>query len=257
MGNQLVADENGVAVVLENGRLAYNSKGADSLETQYNTMTTPNGRQFVVVLSDGTKVWLNSASSLRYPTVFTGNERKVQITGEAYFEVAKDAGKPFRVAVNGKAEIEVLGTHFNIKGYGNEEIIKTTLLEGAVKISMSANAASPNSKQNAVVLKPGQQAQLNQSIGQQQNIKVSDDVDVSSVMAWKDGLFNFEGMHLKEVMKQLERWYDIEVVYEGAVSDIEFYGELSRNNSLDKILEAFKDAELKFRLEGRKLVVLE
>ncbi|ANE53195.1 FecR family protein [Flavisolibacter tropicus] len=245
LGGGVVAYQNGMAVVLEKGQLTYDANGLNNAETVFNTMTTPKGRHFMLMLQDGTKVWLNSASSLRYPTSFTGSERKVFITGEAYFEVAKDATKPFRVMVNGKAEVEVIGTHFNINAYEDESILKTTLLEGAVKISPSVLSTS------AVVLKPGQQAQLIQA-----QINVVDDVNVSSVVAWKDGLFNFENMSLSEVMKQLERWYDIEVVFEGAVPDVEFYGELSRTNTLTEILEAFKEADIKFRLEGRKLVIL-
>ena len=254
LGNGLVANQNGVAVVLKNGQLAYDVSGQASGETVYNTMHTPKGRQFALVLPDGSRVWLNSASSLRYPTVFGGSERKVEISGEAYFEVAKDASKPFRVSVNDKAEIEVVGTHFNVNAYEGENSIKTTLLEGTVSMATGMND-SPSS----VVLKPGQQAELDATEGAgpaAQSIKVVDDVDLSSVMAWKDGLFNFEGMELTEVMKQLERWYDIEVDYEGAVPDVEFYGELSRSNTLAQILDAFKDAEIRCRLEGRKLVVL-
>lgn len=253
LGNGLVANQNGVAVVLKNGQLAYDVSGRASGETVYNTMSTPRGRQFMLVLPDGTRVWLNSASSLRYPTVFAGPERKVETSGEAYFEVAKDASKPFRVSVTGKAEIEVVGTHFNVNAYEGETSIKTTLLEGAVTV-----AAAMNRPPSSVVLKPGQQAQLDaEGAGPAApSIKVVDDVDLSRVMAWKDGLFNFEGLPLTEVMKQLERWYDIEVVYEGAVPDVEFYGELSRSNTLAQILDAFKDAEIRCRLEGRKLVVL-
>jgi transmembrane sensor len=259
LGNGVVAHQNGAAVVLENGQLAYEKNGPANGETVYNTMTTPKGRQFMLVLPDGTRVWLNSASSLRYPTAFSDADRKVTVTGEVYFEVAKDASKPFRVAVNGVAEIEVLGTHFNINAYDNEAAIKTTLLEGAVKVSAALRSAGPDNQSLSVVLKPGQQAQLAQAEGaslSRQQIKVVDDVDVSGVVAWKDGLFNFEDMPLSEVMKQLERWYDIDVIYEGTVPDVEFYGELSRTNTLAEILEAFKDAEIRFRMEGRKLVVL-
>jgi transmembrane sensor len=244
-GGGVIAYQKGVAVILENGQLAYQMKGTNDSETVYNTMTTPRGRHFMLVLHDGTKVWLNAASSLRFPASFTGSERRVSVTGEAYFEVAKDAGRTFRVTVNGKAEVEVIGTHFNINAYEDKGVLKTTLLEGAV---MHSPVARP---QAAVMLKPGQQAQLT---GAQTN--VVDDVDLSGVVAWKEGLFNFEDMPLAEVMKQLERWYDIDVVYEGSVPDVEFYGELSRTNTLAGILEALKDAEIRFRMEGRKLVVL-
>jgi transmembrane sensor len=245
LGGGVVAYQNGVAVVLEKGQLAYEANGLNAAETVYNTMTTPRGRHFMLVLHDGTRVWLNSASSLRYPASFAGSERRVSITGEAYFEVVKDAARPFRITVDGKAEVEVIGTHFNINSYEDGGSLKATLLEGAIKMSP---VALP---QSAVVLKPGQQAQLSQA-----QINVVDGVDVSSVVAWKDGLFNFEDMPLTEVMKQLERWYDIDVTYEDAVPYVEFYGELSRTNTLAEILEAFKDAEIRCRLEGRKLIVL-
>jgi transmembrane sensor len=245
LGSGVVAYQNGVSVVLENGQLAYEINGSNDTETVYNTMTTPRGRYFMLVLHDGTKVWLNAASSLRYPAAFNGSERRVSISGEAYFEVAKDAARPFRIMVNGKAEVEVIGTHFNINAYDDEGDMKTTLLEGAVRLSPVARPKA------AVVLKPGQQVQLSGA-----QINVVDDVDLDRVVAWKDGLFNFEDLPLAEVMKQLERWYDIDVVYEGNVPDVEFYGELSRTNTLAGILEALKDAEIRFRMEGRKLVIV-
>jgi ferric-dicitrate binding protein FerR (iron transport regulator) len=261
MHTGVISQQSGAAVVLKSGQLAYDATDRVPGEVAYNTLSTPKGRQFQLLLPDGTRVWLNSASSLRFPTVFAGKERRVEVWGEAYFEVAKNAHKPFLVTINTKAEVKVLGTHFNINAYDNEDKIKTTLLEGSVKIT----ASQPLSALSATmaVLKPGQQAQLTQGKedglengkSAKREITVVNDVDVDKVMAWKNGLFNFEGMHLREVMKQLERWYDIDVAFEGDVPDIEFYGELSRNNTLNDVIEALKDVDVHFRVDGRRLIV--
>ncbi|MDP4261735.1 MAG: FecR domain-containing protein [Bacteroidota bacterium] len=247
IGNGLIATQNGTKVLLNDGQLTYNADRSAVAAVAYNTMTTPKGRQFQLVLPDGTKVWLNAASSVRYPTVFTGNERKVEITGEAYFEVTKNAKMPFRVKVNDQTEIEVLGTHFNVNSYTNEASINTTLLEGSVQITNSGKK---------VVIKPGQQAQVAE-LPVQPGIKILSDVDVDKVMAWKNGVFNFQDATLKEVMRQLERWYDIEVVYEKGVPDLEFMGTMGRDLSLSDVLSGLKLSEVHFRIEeGRKLIVM-
>jgi len=244
LGNGWLTTQSGTKVQLVNGQLVYEAGAAPPVAVGYNTMTTPKGRQFQLVLPDGSKVWLNAASSIRYPIVFNGAERRVEITGEAYFEVAHHASKPFRVQVNNETEIEVLGTHFNINAYDNEESINTTLLEGAVRIK--------NNKQR-IVLTPGQQAQ----VSGRQAIKVVDDVDVDKVMAWKNGVFNFNDASLQEVMRQLERWYDIEVVYEKDVPPLEFYGKMGKDLSLTAVLSGLEKSNVHFRLEeGRRLVVL-
>lgn len=240
LGNGLITTQNGAKVVLQNGQLAYDPTGNNDNEIVYNTIKTPNGREFQVRLPDGTIVWLNAASSLRYPTLFTGRERKVEITGEAYFEVAANAEMPFRVNVNNKVNIEVLGTHFNVNAYDNERSLNTTLLEGAVRVL-------------AVVLKPGQQAQ----VAEGDAVKVVSNVNLETVMAWKNGLFNFENKSLEEVMRQLERWYDLEVVYEKGIPDIKFGGEMSRDMDLAGLLKSLEASKVHFRLEeGRKLIVL-
>jgi transmembrane sensor len=253
LGNGVVATQSGTKVVLKNGQLIYDKDGSTVSEIAYNTMTTPRGRQFQLVLPDGSKVWLNAASSVRYPTVFTGSERKVEITGEAYFEVAKNAKMPFRVKVNDETEIEVLGTHFNINSYSNEASINTTLLEGSVQVYNNGEK---------VIIKPGQQAQITKDAVQSINkaayhgIKIVNDVDMEKVMAWKNGVFNFQDATLKEVMRQLERWYDIDVVYEKGVPDIEFMGKMERDLSLSDMLRGLKVSEVHFRMEeGRKLVI--
>lgn len=237
LGNGVVATQNGAAAVLKNGQLSYERSGKDQGEVVYNTMSTPRGRQFHVTLPDATVVWLNAASSIRFPTVFKGAERRVEVVGEAYFEVAKNEKIPFRVSVNGRAEIEVLGTHFNVDAYDNNKALKTTLLEGSVKV-------------NGTVIKPGEQALITNAL------RVIKNADLSKVMAWKNGLFNFEGATLEEVMQQLERWYDIEVVYEKGIPDIAFGGEMTKNISLDGLLLALEKSDIHFRLEGRKLIVL-
>lgn len=238
MGNGVVAQQNGAQVVLNNGQLAYNAAGDASTAIAYNQMTTPKGRQFQLVLPDGSKVWLNAASSIKYPTSFTGNERRVTVEGEAYFEIAANKEKPFIADVDSKASIRVLGTSFNVNAYSNESTVKTTLLEGSVKIADR-------------ILKPGQQAVLTQDA----QFTIAD-ADVAAVTAWKNGAFNFDNVPLDEVMRQLERWYDIQVVYENGIPDIRFVGKLSRNMSLSDLLSALRDVEVKFRIESnRRLIV--
>lgn len=249
IGNGLIASQKGANVLLENGQLAYNSTGENTGELAYNTMTTPKGRQFQVVLPDGTKAWLNAASSLKFPTRFSGKERRVSITGEVYFEVARQAKQPFFVKINDQAEIQVLGTSFNANAYENEAGINTTLLEGSVKIIPTLNSKNPTSN---VILKPGQQARL---INHQ--LSIVKNVDIEKVTAWKNGLFNFKGATLEDVMRQLERWYDIEVVYEKGIPNIHFGGEISRDVSLAGVIRGLEDAGVRFRIEeGRKLVVM-
>jgi transmembrane sensor len=244
LGNGLVATQNGSKIMLRNGQLLYNTGGSSAAGISYNTMTTPKGRQFQLVLPDGSKVWLNAESSIRYPVAFTGNERKVEITGEAYFEVEKNPAMPFRVKMHNETEIEVLGTHFNINSYADEASINTTLLEGSVKVF------SGNEK---VILKPGQQAQVET----QQNapIKIVKEVNLDKVMAWKNGVFDFQDATLQEVMRQLARWYDIEVVYEKGVPSLEFMGTMGRDLSLPDVLKGLKLSEVHCRIEGRKLIV--
>lgn len=234
-GNQVLR-QGTIAIHQQGGQLQYDQQGTET-SVSYNTLSTPRGGQFQIILPDGTKVWLNAASSLRYPTAFTGSERKVEITGEAYFEVAKNAAMPFRVKISQEATVEVLGTHFNINAYADEAAIRTTLLEGKIKVM-------------DVVLNPGEQAQITTGI------QINRHVDTSAVMAWRYGLFNFEGQNLKEVMRQLSRWYDIEVIYEGTVPDIVFGGKMLRNINLSQLLKILEDAEVHFTLEeGRKLII--
>lgn len=238
----IVAKENGTEIELKEGTVSYNA--AKYQAVGMNTMTTPRGRQFQVLLPDGTKVWLNAASSLTYPTAFTGNNRTVALTGEAYFEVARNKAKPFKVKLNEQTEVEVLGTHFNVNAYQEEGKIKATLLEGSVRVK---------ALKHTQVLAPGQQAQIMEG---KNEIKIARNVNVEYVMAWKNGLFNFDGASLKEVMNQLARWYNIEVVYPNGVPDMYFGGEMSRNLNLSEVLMGLQDARVQFRIEDNKKLIV-
>jgi len=226
-------------VKLTDGQVAYSVKGASDKDIMWNTLSTPPGGQYQITLPDGTRVWLNAASSITYPAAFVSENREVKMTGEVYFEVAKNKEKPFIVDINGRSAAQVLGTSFNINAYANERAIKTTLLEGSVKVS-------------SVILNPGQQAIVSSS-GQQPKIT---DADLGQILAWKNGLFNFNGLDLHEVMRQLERWYDIKVQYQGRVSNVIFRGEMYRNVNLSDVLEVLQKMGVKFRLEDKTLTVL-
>lgn len=242
MGNGQVIEDQGARINIEKGSLSYEATHAPG--TVYNTISTPVARQFKLVLPDQSVVWLNAGSSIKYPTAFTGKTREVEMTGEAYFEVAKDAKKPFRVRVNNQLNVEVLGTHFNVNAYEDEEAIKTTLLEGLVKVS---------SKQSEL-LKPGEQAELSRANSQ---LTTHNSPNVNQVVAWKNGIFNFDGLETKEVMRQLARWYDVQVVYEPGVTSHKFYGEIGRNLNLAQVLEGLKLSGVNCRIEeGKKLRVL-
>lgn len=242
LGNGVVANQSGVQVLLQNGQLTYDGS---SKETVYNTITTPKGRQFRLQLPDGSKVWLNAASSVKYPTTFAGKERGVELEGEAYFEVAQNASLPFKVKVGDATEVEVLGTSFNINSYKDEAAIRTTLLDGAVRL---------NAYQQSQTLKPGQQAVVKPAKAQ---LEVVNNADLDKVMAWKNGLFNFEDASLEEVMRQLERWYDIEVTYAKGIPAIRFGGEINRQNTLQDVLQILEKSNVHFRFEdSRKLVVI-
>ncbi|MGN7721651.1 FecR family protein [Chitinophaga sp. 22620] len=242
-GNGVLAQQGNMKIVKQaNGQLAYEQAGQGQEEVLFNTMRTPRGGEYRLTLPDGSRVWLNAASSVTYPTAFTGESREVSITGEAYFEVAKQAGKPFRVKA-GAMSVEVLGTHFNINAYTEEKTVKTTLLEGAVKIAASGKEA---------LLKPGQQAGL-QGNG---SLNVKDNVNLDEVVAWKNGLFQFNDADMPAVMRQLENWYDVKVIYEGEVPERSFGGAMQRSLPLTDVLKILEENNVKFRLEGRNLIVM-
>jgi ferric-dicitrate binding protein FerR (iron transport regulator) len=209
----------------------------------YNTLGTPRGGQYRLMLPDGSKVWLNAISSIRYPAAFTGKERVVEITGEAYFEVAKDATHPFKVLVhNGDMEISVLGTHFNVNAYNDEPIIKTTLVEGSVKVTRD--------KQTAVI-KPGEQTELNSSGA----LKIIHDADIDEAVAWRNGLFEFQDADLQSILRQVMRWYDVEVDYQGNIPERFFTAIISRDKTLTGVLEILKLSDIDYKLDGKKLVI--
>lgn len=248
--NGLLSQQGGIKVQkLDNGLLAYSINGklvTENDQAFYNTITTPRGGQYQVTLSDGTKVWLNAASSIHFPVVFTGSERKVEITGEAYFEVAKNKAMPFKVTA-GSSEVEVLGTHFNINSYTDEPSIKTTLLEGMVKVTVPVLGAS----QSAEFLQPGQQAAINK----QGRISVIKNADLEEAVAWKNGRFQFKSADLKSILRQISRWYDADIEYKGNV-DMHFSGQLPRNDNVNKVFEKLAlTGEVNFMVEGKKIIV--
>ena len=267
LGNGIIATQNGAKVVLSTGALSYDQNGNAAAEIIYNTMHTPKGRQFQLVLPDGTRVWLNAASSIKYPTQFAGNERRVEITGEAYFEVVKNTQMPFIVKVPPSfggagggpgGEVKVLGTHFNINAYEDEDAVKTTLLEGSVSVTPAIGPAlrreqSAMEAERAVILKPGEQAVLARA---NSPLTIDHSPDIQQVMAWKNGLFNFNGYDIKAVMREIGRWYDLDIVYEAEPEPEEVMGELQRNLTLSQVMKILQKIHVKYRIEGRQLVVL-
>lgn len=251
MGNGVIAEQQGAALTLHNGQLEYRTgKGADAAES-YNTLVTPKGRQFRIVLPDGTLAWLNAASSIRYPVSFAKDMRRVEISGEVYFEaktIMKEGKKvPFIVNAGNRFEVEVMGTHFNVNAYADEPVLNTTLLEGKVAVKAAAT-------KQRVLLQPGMQAAFNAKSNAKQEL-ITMQADIGKVMAWKNGVFDFEDAGIEEVMRQLKRWYDIEVVYEAGVPDIQFVGKMTRDIPLNGLLIALEKSNVHFRLDGRTLVV--
>ncbi|NIG57279.1 DUF4974 domain-containing protein [Chitinophaga sp. Cy-1792] len=221
------------------GSLEYHATNGDNnAAPQFNTLQTARGEQYVLGLPDGTRVWVNASSTLTFPTSFKGlKNRSVTITGEAYFEVAPNAAQPFLVH-NGTQEIAVLGTSFNVNNYPDEPASKITLLQGAVKI-------------NDKVLKPGQQAVT----GQDGVLKINT-VETSSVIAWKNGYFEFNDENIFEIMRKVSRWYDVDVVYNGEIPMNKMEGSISRQDSVSRLLNTIQRAGLlRFSIEQKKIVV--
>ncbi len=247
-----LAEQNGVNVVkTDSGQLTYvtGGKGAGGSQgsaqglSQYNTLATPRGGQYQVVLPDGTKVWLNSASSLKYPTVFDGSSRHVELTGEAYFEVAKNNRAPFTVGTAG-LQVAVLGTAFNLMAYTDEENIRTTLVNGAVRLI---------GPKGAQVIKPGEQGSLDEKEG---HFTVSRP-DLDEVLAWKEGEFKFSGQPIRTIMRQMARWYDVEVEYQGAPPVNLFNGDITRTQNASVLLDILETTKtVHFNIEGRKIIVI-
>lgn len=242
--NGEITSQGGSKVMIKNGYLTYQKNGASTpvvAGTARNMISTPRGKQFQLLLPDGTKVWLNAGSSLSYPVAFSNKERSVDMTGEAYFEVAPDPQLPFKVKIGLDAAIEVLGTHFNVNAYADEPQINTTLQEGSIRIS-----AASGSK----ILQPGYQASMKNG-----EIQVKQ-VDVGEAMAWKNGLFIFADTDIETVMRQLSRWYDIDVVLEGPVKYRQLTGEVYRSYTLQQALSVLQATDLHFSIHGRQLTVM-
>lgn len=237
--NQAVLHQGKVTLQNREGEIEYSGSQTAAL---FNTIRTPNGGQYRIVLADGTKVWLNAASSLRFPVAFGGGQRYVEATGEVYFEVAPDDSKPFRVAASA-VEVEVLGTHFNINAYRDEASLKTTLLEGSIKLS---------SGKKEIVLKPGQQLQVHRS----KEWQLHDAIDTGEVIGWKEGYFAFgTRTSLEIVMRQIARWYDMEIEYEGAIPEMQFGGKISRKQNISDVLRILEHSNVHCRIENNKIIV--
>lgn len=241
-----IAHQAGIRIVkTDDGNLAYSGNELASATGMFNTIETPKGCEFQLNLPDGTKVWLNAASSLKYPVSFNGKERRVILTGEAYFEVARNKKRPFKVATD-KQEVEVLGTHFNINSYDDTRGIKTTLVEGSVKVRQLDSS-------NERLLKPGQ---LSVVLGKSMQVL---DADIESELDWKNGYFVFNADNIQSIMRKISRWYDIEVVYhkDMAGSNMRFGGIVSRNKNISVVLKTMERAgQVHFKLEGKKVTVM-
>ncbi len=248
ISNGMLADEANVRITkIADGQLVYNilpdQQGISTLKDQYNTIETPKGGRYQLQLPDGTKVWLNSASKLTFPSSFSSHEnRKVELNGEAYFEVAKDKTRPFLVKTK-MQDVEVLGTHFNISSYEDESVVKTTLLEGSVKI-IGVNGSDK-------VLKPGQQS-----------ILTVDHILVESInteqlgLAFKNDEFVFESNDIQYVMRMISRWYDVEVEYTGDIPGNKFGGAISKYENISEVLRSLESTgKVKFKIDGRRILV--
>ncbi|MCC7399877.1 MAG: DUF4974 domain-containing protein [Chitinophagaceae bacterium] len=249
--NGTIMQNGNIVVLKENGKIIYKKLKADLIDVDskpasiYTTVSTRIGHESHIVLEDGTEVWLNAASSISFPMEFSGVERKVKIKGEVYFEVSKNLLKPFKVEIESnlsKSEIEVLGTHFNVSAYPGEEI-RTTLLEGSVKIIKQSETKT---------LYPGEQARYDQG-----RISVQKNVNLEQIIAWKEGLFVFNDTDIKSIMKQVARWYDVEVVYEGKITTEGFTGKIYKTLPLIEFLKVIELNGIKIKLEGKKIIVME
>ncbi|WP_138476709.1 FecR family protein [Dyadobacter bucti] len=242
MENGTVREENGIRVSKKDGQIVYELvKQGNNTAVTYNTITTPVGGQYSIVLPDGSRVWLNSASSLHFPTAFIGQNRDVELTGEGYFEVAKNEKMPFIVQA-GKTNVSVLGTHFNLMAYANEGVTKTTLLEGSVKVGNGSSSRT---------IVPGEQALTGE------NVQVRT-VDTEEAVAWKNGYFQFENEDLRTIMRQLKRWYNVDVDNEQQIPDKHFTAVISRNTNLAQVLRMLEmSGELEFKIEGNRITIQE
>jgi ferric-dicitrate binding protein FerR (iron transport regulator) len=236
-----IVNSNGMQIINTNGLLQYQGKTSDH-RLVYNTLSTARGNQYQLQLEDGTKVWLNSASTLRFPVAFKGAERKVELSGEAYFEVAHNPAKPFKVVMD-KQVIEVLGTHFNVNGYKDEAVVRTTLLEGSLRTSIANGESS--------LIKPGEQSVLRDA-----HLTINHSPDVEKVMAWKNGWFEFDQMDLDAIMRQVSRWYDVDIEYEGNLPNEKYGGRIRKSLPLSAVIDMMKMNGVECSLNGKILRVL-
>lgn len=234
-----IARDGSAAIAKTGNSIVYHVLPGSPATVAYNTITTPRGGQYHLDLSDGSKVWLNASSSLHFPTTFTGKERTVALTGEAYFEIAKNSTMPFTVTVNG-LQVKVLGTSFNINAYMDEPAMRTTLIDGAVSVVTS---------QQELTLKPGQQASATDA----GMLKL--DADLEEVMAWKNGIFNFKDLDIATIMRQISRWYDVEIVYEGKKPEGHFSGMISRNIPAQSVLKILEAEGIHFTIASNRIVI--
>ncbi|MDB4923073.1 FecR family protein [Mucilaginibacter sp.] len=246
--NGRLATQGNIAITkAADGQIVYHIKEQKeetaNSQVAYNTVTTPRGGQYQIYLPDGSHVWLNAASSIKYPTAFTGKTREVELSGEAYFEIAKNPQKPFRVNTGNRQQIEVLGTHFNVEAYADDNHINTTLLEGSVKLIYG---------QRQAILVPGQIA-----INDLPESLVVKKANIEAVMAWKNGLFIFNDENIKVVMKKAARWYDFDVEYRGDIQEKKFGGIISRYKSVTELLDNMNiSSGIQYKIEGRKIILM-
>jgi transmembrane sensor len=255
--NGIIAQQ-GASTIKKNsaGEILYtvNKPGAENSQSpiQYNTITTPRGGEYRIKLPDGSEVWLNAGSSLKYPSNFTGKERKVELTGEGYFEVVHNAKMPFTVASNGQT-VQVLGTHFNINAYKDEPAIRTTLLEGSVKVNYRPSS-SLDKTVGVARLKPGQQASV---IPGDHKISVMNNANTDEAIAWHNGLFIFNDESLESIMRKVSRWYNIDVQYRGKITDISLLGVVSRTKNISAVLHALEaTGGVHFKIEPGRVIVM-
>jgi ferric-dicitrate binding protein FerR (iron transport regulator) len=250
--NGTLAMQGGIKVVkLSNGQLVYRAAldNQDSAPV-YNTISTPRGGEYELVLQDGTRVWLNAESSVRYPTVFTGKYRSVELSGEAYFEVAPRASNPFKIymlnqptgAEKNRKEIDVLGTKFNVMAYEEEKVIRTTLLEGAIQVGDESGKD---------LMKPGQQAEWQPGSG----VRITDDADLDAAIAWKNGFFSFDRSDIRTIMRQLSRWYDLKVTYKDGGTVKTFWGGIQKDLPLSDVLRILEKSGVEFSIDGKNVIV--
>jgi ferric-dicitrate binding protein FerR (iron transport regulator) len=247
-----LAQQGGSRIVkADSGRVIYYPSAARSELIEYNTISTPRAGQYHIILPDGTKVWLNAASSLRFPTLFSAKTREVQLSGEGYFEVVHNSAQPFIVTIlptsqgGGGGQVKVLGTHFNINDYQDESTINTTLMEGAIKFSTAGSGEK--------ILNPGQQAVYDNQL---HALSVRD-ADVAQVLAWKNGFFEFNNMSLPAIMRQISRWYDVDISIEAGYPEKRFGGRISRKLNLSNIIKMLETYGVHFKMENRKLIVVQ